>query len=157
MQRKPQRPPVQMREEQGTEEEQQAQRPPPLTHNPNSQEGGNPSLGQSLVKQENVRLSRALLYPTAQRPRSRVWLSVQKSALVQQTQDLVPGCRRGRGGQQGCLAAAAPHLFSIRICTLCTRSRASCRICFALCRSAISLKNLMMSVKSMLFSRMMSR
>lgn len=41
-------------------------------------------------------------------------------------------------GGWGWRMTADPHLFSIRICTLCTRSRASCRICFALCRSAIS-------------------
>lgn len=31
-----------------------------------------------------------------------------------------------------------PHLFSISVCTLYTRSRASFRTCLVLCRSAIS-------------------
>lgn len=48
------------------------------------------------------------------------------------------------------------HLFSISICTLHTRSLARVKICVILWCSAISLKNLIMSVKSMLFSRMMS-
>lgn len=49
------------------------------------------------------------------------------------------------------------HLFSMSICTLWTRSRAIRRISWASCRSARSLKNLMMSVKSMLLSRIISR
>lgn len=116
--------------------------------------GGNPRLGHSLVKQENVRPRWVLLYPThcpVAKGKSMA-LCTEVHAGPQ-----MPGpCAGLREGGRGRMTADF-HLFSIRICTLCTRSRASCRICFALCRSAISLKNLMMSVKSILFSRMMSR
>jgi hypothetical protein len=62
----------------------------PLT-TPTPKKGGYPRLGQSLVKQENVRPRWVLLYPSAQWPRVRAWLSSQKSILVHRHQDLVLG------------------------------------------------------------------
>jgi hypothetical protein len=51
-----------------------------------------------------------------------------------------PGGGEGRGQAGGAQPAGRPgrHLFSISVCTLYTRSRASCRTCFVSCRSAIS-------------------
>lgn len=112
--------PVQTRKEQGKRRGTAGPEATSTYSQPQLPREGNPSLGQSLVKQENIRLSWALLYPTAQWPRSRVWLSTQKSTLVHRHRDLVLGCRRegaddSRDAWPGCCSL---HLFSIRICTL---------------------------------------
>lgn len=98
-------------DEEGTEERKKDNRAKghlyPLTI-PTPKKGGNPRLRQSLVKQENVRPRWVLLYPTAQWPRVRTWLSAQKSMLVHRCQDLLLGCRRegGGGGRQQILTCS---------------------------------------------------
>lgn len=80
---------------------------PPSTDVPQLPQGRNPRLGQSLVKQENVRLnSRGKpSIPPAWRPKLGQFLSAQKSMLTNRHQDLAPGAAGRKSGLDRWVAA----------------------------------------------------